>query len=76
MDWCAYDALLRTNLHIKDPDILVDRDNKLLFKVTDKKKIQCATQFRDKYIISEIDVFITAVGLWLKATLIFQLNLE
>jgi hypothetical protein len=59
-------------LHIEDPDILVDRDNKLLFKVTDKKTIQCATQFRDKYIISDIDVFITAEGLWLTSNHYFS----
>jgi hypothetical protein len=59
-------------LHIEDPDILEDRDNKLLFKVTDKKTIQCATQFRDKYIISDIDVFITAEGLWLTSNPYFS----
>ncbi len=72
VDQCAYDVLLRTNLHIEDTDILVDRDNKLMFKVTDKKTIQCATQFCDKYIISDIDVFITAEGLWLTSNPYFS----
>jgi hypothetical protein len=65
IDQCAFDVLLRTDLYVEDDDILVDRENKLLFKVTDNRTVSCISIFREKEIIQHIDVYTTAEGLWL-----------
>jgi hypothetical protein len=64
IDQCAFDVLLLTDLYIKDDDILVDRENKLLFKVTDNITVTCITTFKEREIIRHIDVYTTAEGLW------------
>jgi hypothetical protein len=65
IDQCAYHVLLRTDLYIEDDDILVDRENKLLFKVTDNRTVSCITTFKEREIIQHIGAYTTAEGLWL-----------
>ena len=65
IDQCAYEVLLRTDLVIEDPDVLVDADNKLLFKVIDNQTITCITpnQYGESHFVNRMTVYITAEGL-------------
>ncbi len=55
IDECAYD----------DNDDLIDKTNKLLFKVIGNDTIPCITSFQNRKIVSAFYIYLTAEGLWL-----------
>jgi hypothetical protein len=61
---CAYDVLLRTDLYIDENDVLIDKTNKLLFKVIGNDTIPCITSFQNRKIVSAFNIYVTAEGLW------------